>query len=509
VSITSSIDSEPGAFAIGFTAFTGMFLEQAPRATFTYNVANDGRCRVITSKELMIRAVSVVDDPVRTGFTAPTSDSRRGVWTFKHLMEQLAPTPEQAPALAEGVFRSFTEPQTVNGFRIEARGGMQPLILDPWPRDAAGQLDLAQAPVRLLAIVNRLDLRNLTQGHAGEGRFVFGLLGPGQRPLEATVIFEYHLPAQTEADVMAWINDWHAPGALPVPSEEYNAALQAITDRFTRRGAMPGRPNGSALAQFRTNEIDLGSIFIWELREFTFGAGGMLVPDTIKLTPDRPSFDFSQQLADFVNANEESILLERHDVPLTILDGGMPRPFLTGAVFNDLSSWFSPGITNPEARHKFALNTCNGCHSSQETNTPFLMVSPRVPGQEARLSPFLTGTTTFDPITGPRFLNDLLRRNLDMRQFACPGEPLPPLPEPPTRPDGGVDPRPVPPPTRPPIIMPPPPRPAPDAGAPPPMGGPGTGGIPAEPKAVPATGRALVPSMAPVPSHRRGIGRVP
>jgi hypothetical protein len=85
---------------------------------------------------------------------------------------------------------------------------------------------------------------------------------------------------------------------------------------------------------------------------------------------------------------------------------------------------------------------------------------------------------------------------------------LPPLPEPPTRPDGGVDPRPVPPPTRPPIIMPPPPRPAPDAGAPPPMGGPGTGGIPAEPKAVPATGRALDPSMAPVPSLRRGIGRV-
>ena len=105
-------------------------------------------------------------------------------------------------------------------------------------------------------------------------------------------------------------------------------------------------------------------------------------------------------------------------------------------MFNDLTSWCAPGITNPEARHKFALNTCNGCHSSQETNTAFLMVFPRAPGQEARLSPFLTGTTTFDPVTGPRVLNDLRRRNLDMRQFACPGEPLPPSRHRP-RPDGG------------------------------------------------------------------------
>jgi hypothetical protein len=515
VTITSSVDAEPGAFSIGFIAFDNFGRNEPPRATFTYNVANDGRCRVITNKELMIRAVSVVDDPVRTGFSAPASDARRGVWTFKHLMEQLAPTPQQAPALAEAVFRSFTEPQTVNGFRIEARDRMQPLILEPWPRDASGQLDLAQAPVRLLAIVNRVDLRNLDQGHAGEGRFVFGLLGPGQRPLEATVIFEYHLPARTESDVMGWINDWHALGALPFPSEEYNAALQAVTDRFTRRGAMPARPNGSALAQFRTNEIDLSSTFIWELREFNFGAGGMLVPDTVKLTPDRPTFDRSQLLADFINANEESVLAERHDIPPTILDGsqgGMPRPFVAGAVFNDLTTWFPP-VNNPEARHKFALNTCNGCHSSQETNTFFLMVGRRVPGQEAPLSPFLTGTTVLDPFSGPRTLNDLRRRNLDLRQFACPGEPLPePPPGPEPRPDGGAPDRPVRPPM--PIPMPPPPV-APDAGVapPPPMGGPGSGGvgsggIPAERKEIPAAGHALDPSMAPVPSLRRGIGRV-
>jgi hypothetical protein len=515
VTITSSLDAEPGPFEIGFLLFSNMgSREPPPRATFTYNVVDDGRCRVINRKELMIRAVSVVDDPVRTGFTAPDGDPRRGVWTFKHLMEQLAPTPEQAPALAEAVFRSFTEPQTINGFRVETRFGMQPIILDPWPRDAAGQLDLAQAPVRLLAIVNRVDLRNVALGHAGEGRFVFGLLSGGF-PLEATVIFEYLLPASTENEVLGWINSWHALGALPFPSEEYNAALQAVTDRFTRRGAMPARPNGSALSQFRTNEISLGN-GIWELREFTFGAGGMLVPDTIKLTPDRPSFDNTPLLASFVNANEESILLERHDIPLNIRDGDRDRPFLAGAVFNDLSSWSAPGITNPEARHKFALNTCNGCHSAQETNTFFLMVSGRFPGEEARLSPFLTGTTTFDPVTGPRVLNDLRRRNHDMHQWACPGEPLPEPPPPPDSgaPDGARDagrpippPRPTMPPAPPPSTMPPPAMPPPSTMPPPAMPPPST--MPgAAPRTPSPRGAAIDPDHAPSPSLSRGIGRV-
>ena len=124
-------------------------------------------------------------------------------------------------------------------------------------------------------------------------------------------------------------------------------------------------------------------------------------------------------------------------------------------MFNDLSSWDAPGIVNPEARHKFALNTCNGCHSSQETNTGFLMVGPRAPGQQAFLSPFLTGTSVFDPATGGfRVLNDLRRRNRDMHLIVCPDDPLPPDPMPPPgRPvaDGGAPgggPRPSPPPMR-------------------------------------------------------------
>jgi hypothetical protein len=421
--VTSSDDAEPGDTEVQFSAFNftgGRFVQTQASATFV--TSEPTGCNIRAGRELLIRNPGVVDDSVRTA-PGTSSDPRHGVWTFKHLMEAAAPTPADAPRMVEQIIRSFTTQQTINGFRVDPRPGMQFTILDPWPRTPAGELDLDQAPVRLLAIVNRIDLRQLDEGHAGEGRFVFGLQFNGF-PLEATMILEYQLPATSEADVLNWAAAWHGLNALPFPSEAYNAALSAVTARFTERGAAPGRTNGSALLRVRTNEIAFSDNGVWQLREFTFDEQGFLRPATIKLTPDRPAFDRTTALAGFINANEEAILNEVHDVPAT-LDG---QPFLAGAVFNDLSSWSAPGIRNPEARHKFALNTCNGCHSSEETNTGFLMVGNRFPGQESFLSPFLTGTTVFDRETGPRSLNDLRRRNLDMRLLVCPDEPLPPPP---------------------------------------------------------------------------------
>jgi hypothetical protein len=146
-------------------------------------------------------------------------------------------------------------------------------------------------------------------------------------------------------------------------------------------------------------------------------AAGNLVPSVIKLTPDRPSFDNSSTLGAFVNMNEADILAERHTVPLQFQ--GMN--FAAASVFNDLTTWRSENITNPQARHKFALNTCNGCHSTEETGTFFLQVSPRFVGEQAALSGFLTGTTIPDPVTGePHIFKDLSRRNGDLKMLVCP-----------------------------------------------------------------------------------------
>jgi hypothetical protein len=99
-------------------------------------------------------------------------------------------------------------------------------------------------------------------------------------------------------------------------------------------------------------------------------------------------------------------------------------PFVGGSSFNNLAAWTAPGILNNEARHRFSLNTCNGCHGFAETGTAFLHVSPRFPGSEAQLSGFMTGITVFDPVTGdPRTLNDLGRRRVDLQGLVCASPP--------------------------------------------------------------------------------------
>jgi hypothetical protein len=321
--------------------------------------------------------------------------------------------------MVEAMLRTWLTDQTVNSFTIQARTGMNDLVLNSFPRRADGQLDLTKAPVRLLAIVNRIDLRDLASGNAGEGRFVFGVLDQFGNQQQFTMIFEFKLPATTTQDVLDWANRWHALDTLPFPSEAYNTALQAITDRFSGRNAAPGRVNGSAISQFRTNEIALSSI--WQFREFHLSpTTGRLVPAELALTPDL-GFDNSQALADYINQNQTAILSETHVVPETF-EG---QSFQTGSVLNDLNGWDAPGV-DPEARHRFSRNTCNGCHSTRETGTGFLQINPRNPGQETFLSGFLTGTTVFDFTAGVvRSFNDLHRRNVDLHALICPNDPPP------------------------------------------------------------------------------------
>jgi hypothetical protein len=356
------------------------------------------------TKELMITDLRVVEDARATG---------NGVWTFKHLMESMAPTAAQAPEMVRQLFSTWLTDQTINAQTVPARPGMADLVLNPW-LNGGTTLDLSRAPLRLLAIVNRVDLRNLSQGKAGEGRFVFGVLDAQGSTTPFTIILEYRLPATTEAQVLEWANLWHELGALDLGSAAYNTKLAQITERFAGRNAEPGRVNGSALAQLRTNEIALSAP--WELREFTLSpSNGLLRPDTVKLTPNS-SFMGQSIVATFINQNQAAIIAERHDVPNTF--NGVS--FLGGSSLNSLPPWTAPGINSNEARHKFSLNTCNGCHGD-ETATPFLQINPRAAGQAATLAGFLTGIDVPDPVNGSpvRHLDDLERRAVDLEALLC------------------------------------------------------------------------------------------
>ena len=421
IRLTPYDSGSPGTFDVRYDvlSFDGLF---RGGGLVDLVVVDPPGCHVSKAQELLITHFGVIEDDLRTRNDGPPGDPRTGAWTLKHLVEEAAPSAADAPAMLEDLLRSFTQPQQINGFTVAPRSGMAD-VLAAWPRTPDGQLDLAQAPVHLMAIVDRIDLRNLDRSDAGVAAFIYRIAGPDDFPLDATLMFEYRLPAASDDDVLGWAQAFHGLGALPF-SEAYNVALQAITDRIVRRGARPDGVNTSALHEVRSAEASFDpDVSSWQFRQFALSpATGRLVPVALDGTPDR-SFSGTQALAGFINANRDAILAGTATVPDQI--GG--QPFRAGAVRSFFGQiWTAPGV-DADARSAFAVSTCDGCHSPTETGAFFHQLTPQFSNDlgEPFLSPFLRGGSIADPVSGAtRTFNDLRRRRFDLESLVCapPGE---------------------------------------------------------------------------------------
>jgi hypothetical protein len=411
----------PAAAQRPFLARTSREVKLLPKAA---------SCTVDPARELFVTDVSVVEDCYRTTWTgscpAPVAPATRGAWTFGGVVKGVFGTADRTALsnLVTGWLNTWMTDQTINGDTVKARPFTMRDIVDPWLAASGGStLDMTKAPFRLSAIVARLDLRqNAAHGGvetAGEGRFIFNLLDANGQATPFNAIFEFGLDALSCADVLNWAQTYHALGSIPF-GPNFNAALETITDHFATINASPGKPNGSALDQLRTNEIFLADS-VWEQREFHLATSGgsplPLVETTTALSP-RQSLDHLQVIANFVNANTAAILANNYAVPLSY--GG--ASFLGGAG-NELRpvSWDGPApacskISNKSARSVFSLGTCGGCHSG-ETITPFTHVDLRQPGAPAPLSAFLTGKSVTDSCGVVHSYNDLDRRRVDLCQL--------------------------------------------------------------------------------------------
>lgn len=291
-----------------------------------------------------------------------------------------------------------------------------------------------------------------------------------------TVIFEFSLPASDDTSLMRWVDDWHELGEYEPGTPAYDRRLARITQRFTDRGRGGDRPNGSALNQIRTNEIALGSP--WELREFRIDAEtGLPRQATVAETPDLLVHNDTHELAKLLNSRSKSILSGDFSLPSTwqggssiagpfydfrpslpedqleanfavgeadVAAGVISAEYLDALVaffatdpkvvplgdsgFADVP-WQAPGVGG-EVRHRFALNSCSGCHRL-ETGTPFLHIGfPEASrdrevavhglGAPASLSAFLVGgPPVADPIKPQveRTFDDLKRRKQDLESL--------------------------------------------------------------------------------------------
>jgi hypothetical protein len=252
------------------------------------------------------------------------------------------------------------------------------------------------------------------------------------------VIFEFAVPRSGCKSLRDWARAWSDLGTLTLGSPAYASALEALTEEIVKSGAAPGKPNGSNLAQLRTNEIALLDLAanpgnqLWEMREFHLDTSGALVQTTVRRTP-RPDVNQTATLANWVDAHASAILADAYDV-----DDLYPgtTPFKGGNALMKTDTFWqgsaSVPIADPEVRHRFSLNTCSGCHA-RETSTVFTHISPTGPvSQPAALSGFLTGITVTDPVattttpttvgstttTTARTFNDLERRRTVLADIA-------------------------------------------------------------------------------------------
>jgi len=398
---------------------------------------------VDSARELMVTDTSVVEDPSRTFDGCSAQGAPMGAWTFGKLMTDMAnqaQTGTDPSVFVEQWLKTWDTdqhalqppPNPVNSFTIAKRPAIDSLVLNNWPR-INGKLDLSKAPMRLLAIVNRIDLRDNVVygpgGNAGEGRFVFGVLNRGATGCQVsqfTVILEYGVPIHGCVGIHGWAQQWHHLSTLTLGSPAYNAALQAITDQFAKAGADPSKPNGSALDQLRTDEIALAGP--WELREFHIESNDHLLHVfKVNQTPDSSLLN-SAAVTSYVNANAASILNNSYSIP-ELFPGA--APFQGGSSLNNVDVWRgTPVPANNDARNGFSLGACDSCHGG-ETSTTFKHIEPRQAGQPTQLSKFLVGNgtpaapSTFtmnDPVVAatPRTYGDLVRRQQDMDTLLAP-----------------------------------------------------------------------------------------
>jgi hypothetical protein len=382
---------------------------------------------------LMITDPLVVNDPTRTFDPCTGTGNQNGVWTFKHLVTEMANQSQTGIAPEQFVadwLQTFNTAQTVNTFISAARPNFVNVVYQRWLNNSGGTtLDLNQAPFRLLAIVSRTDLATSTGGYstssAGEARLVFGVLDPNNvcGVQQSTVIFEYAIHKTSCLDVHSWVQSWANLSASGlVLGSTYNAALETLTQSFVTANAFPAGPNGGSISQVRTDDLIGGP---WTLYEFRLvipsGSGDELGRVTVKQTPDI-SFNSNPTdiliLQNYIVANANSINNGTYVVPNTV-NG---TPFLGAeapvGTNNQHFTWTTtpfPSPPPPATVRSFSINTCNGCHGGDATgsagNDPpvFTQIKPRAANAASAISDFL-----HDPAQLATFQDELQRRQQAM-----------------------------------------------------------------------------------------------
>lgn len=275
----------------------------------------------------------------------------RTAWTFGARLEEIAGA-NAATDTASGWLAAWTNVTSVGGAPVTPRAGVS-VLADAWK---AQGWDPARAPFRLIAIVNRVDLRDdpaACVGSAGELRFVYNAIDDKGAALAMTLIVE--IPYPKTKSPHDWAAAWHALASLHFGAG-YNDALEALTRSLTENVDV-------RTIRVRTNESIFGDG--WELREFAATAEGTLDQVALDSTP-RQDLDGSYTLASWAEDNATVVASGAWVLPASMRAGAAPVP----SGFR----WSLPGASST-LRSEFSTGTCNGCHGGDTSALPFQHLS--------------------------------------------------------------------------------------------------------------------------------------
>ena len=408
-------------------------------------------------RELLITAPAIVDSPAA---------KYPGAWSFGKLMEELVGEKEAGPCVREWL-ETWLRLRTVNDQLVFPRPAIEQKIILPWKKRDGYDPSLgepwipkmANAPFRLLAIVNRMDLaasdlakqREIVQAKwrrvgrekqflnllaeagslpatatdpqpvnggygwgggvtarpsVGEGRFVFGAVDREGQPLEGgwTVILEYRLPLDTKTTPAEWAASWHTLSDFDPAGDQFAPLLEQITDAFAKR--LPNNGTPPILAQLRTSEAAFG--VDREFRQFVLKEK-FLVPAPLTLTPG-PAFAIPHSpeqriLTAFLRDQNDLLRDGISGLPASFPIARKTVPIQAGSAFilvNQPSFYWEGGSgISRDARRLFSLNTCNGCHAGETACGDGMHVHPRAEGMPAQISAFLRTDGQPHKVTDP------------------------------------------------------------------------------------------------------------
>jgi hypothetical protein len=287
---------------------------------------------------------------------------------------------------------------------------------------------IARAPVRLLGVINRLDLAELKSLGAGrndgvmcgaEVRFVYAALKPpkpGSMPY-LNLIVEFVLPCLAKPAFHAYAARWNDLRSLPgpAPGSPYYRSLESLLTATTRY---------AYAVRLRVSMLDDD---VWDVHQYAFQRDG-LAPGLLSRQPNaaKVTCDPRSPFSGYVQSNLRQILASQYSIPpplaakierLSVLSPALTLAPLIGGTYSE------------SARYSLSVNSCMGCHGV-ETGTQFNHLQYRERGDSSRLSNFLAGTSNdvvtnqpwppgappLDCVDGAhgnvRFFNDLVRRHL-------------------------------------------------------------------------------------------------